>query len=230
MSQESPSFQFSTLSCVKWNFITITAFPQELPLARTTTICQERTVSVGQVCAIIYASDTSSFDISSIRVKWWKVAVILECFEVTAVIISALSLEIPNFLELAWITPLTSQAVAVVAILQASRHAPAKGKVRDLAGFLLVIGLMLAVFSLVFLVLSLTGWFPRLMYSLSTLYMLSLAVIYHPKIEPESALTRRPHRRWFKAKPSRDDSCPLVPLGRPHNEGLYLPKTYMPST
>jgi hypothetical protein len=164
------------------------------------------------------------FGTSRFPVKLWKLAVILECLDVTAVVLCALSLEIPDLLELAWIAPLISQALAVVAILQTSRCALAE-KVKDLAALLLITAFLMVIFSSLFLVLSLKGYLPRLMYVQCTLYILSLAVIFNFKLESERKLTGGSDRR---TRSIGDESYQMVPRSRRQGEGLLLPKAYVP--
>lgn len=168
------------------------------------------------------------FGTSCFHVKWWMIAAIVECVEVTAIVAFALSQEIP-YLELAWIAPLTSQGVAVGVIIQASLLSLPKGKVKDLSGFLLLIGFLMGVFSVVFLVLSLMALLPRVMYGLCTMYLLSLTVIYHPKFKTERELTRRHRRRLLGTRLSGEESYGLAPLDRPLGAGL-LPKIYVPGS
>jgi hypothetical protein len=172
-------------------------------------------LSHSQIIAI-----TSAFAVPWVRIKWWIIAVILECLE-AAIICGVGPIRAP--LELAYLVPVTSQILAMVAVIQASRGLPNRAPKR-LASHLLTTGLMFIILSTLVLGLSVAGFLHRQVYVQCSLFILSLAIgLQLPDSNERSAihLTRRLHRR-FTGRASRHNSYQFLPVSGP-TDGLRPP-------
>lgn len=126
-----------------------------------------------QITAIIY-----SFAVVIRKESWLKWVAILELVEVTLIVIFAMVPEIPTPLELAYITPFTSQAAAIGVILFASRGISSDRVPKRTADHLWLLGLLLIMVSALVLGLSLAGYYERLMFPQWLLYMTISTVGY----------------------------------------------------
>ncbi|KAH6881165.1 hypothetical protein B0T10DRAFT_411430, partial [Thelonectria olida] len=125
-----------------------------------------------QIAAIIY-----SFAVVTMKEAWWRWVAILECVEVTSIVLFALRSEIAAPLELAYIAPFTSQAATIGVIFFTSKGIESKSIPKHMADHLLT-GLVVILVSTSVLVLPLSGLYTRLMLTQWVLFMLSSTVGY----------------------------------------------------
>ncbi|CAH0054798.1 unnamed protein product, partial [Clonostachys solani] len=137
------------------------------------------TLSICGVTNIQIIAITYPFAVPYVKREWWKWAVILECVEALAVTVCALCLQNRAPLELAYIVPFTSQTLAFIAILQASKGLPER-PTKHLADYLLTTGIVFSLISLLVLGLSLARLLDRLLYVQCGLFILSLTIVLRP--------------------------------------------------
>ncbi|CAI6057984.1 unnamed protein product, partial [Clonostachys chloroleuca] len=120
-------------------------------------------VAILQIIAIIY-----TFTIIINKEGWWKWLIILECIEVILAVILVTIPNIPAPLELAYITPFTSQVAAIGVLFLASRGMSSEKRIAD---HLLFLGLFIILASAGVLGLSLVGCYTRLVFPQWLLHM-----------------------------------------------------------
>lgn len=167
---------------------------------------------MNQIIAIIY-----TFAVVYAEESWWKMAVIVECVEVGIVLFFAPIQEISTPIELAYMTPLTSQALAIIVIYLASRRSFPNKAPRHTADHLLSAGLFVIIAFAAVLGLSLAGFLPRLLVIQWFIFVSVLTVGYRlPErldrpheldgLESDTQLTRRLRSRWFGRDSPRRES------------------------
>ncbi|CAI6101435.1 unnamed protein product, partial [Clonostachys chloroleuca] len=120
-------------------------------------------VAILQVIAIIY-----TFTIIINKEGWWKWLLVVEYIEVILAIILVMIPNTPAPLELAYMTPFTSQVAAIGVLFLASRGMSSEKRIAD---HLLLLSLFIILASASVLGLSLAGCYTRLVFPQWLLYM-----------------------------------------------------------
>ncbi|KAH7146041.1 hypothetical protein EDB81DRAFT_933732 [Dactylonectria macrodidyma] len=185
-------------------------------------------VAIIQILAIIYA-----FAVATRKESWLKWVAILECVEVTLIVIFAMVPEVPTPLELAYIAPFTSQAAAIGVIFFASRGIPSERVPKRTADHLWLLSFLLMLVSALVLGLSLTGDYERLMFPHWLLYMTISTVGYrlsessdrsHRPADGDSELGLNPSRQLSLSHSLRDSSAsPTLDGHQSLSSGIALP-------
>ncbi|RMJ00580.1 hypothetical protein CDV36_015869 [Fusarium kuroshium] len=129
--------------------------------------------AIVQIIAIIYP-----FALGAGKESWLKWPIILECLEITVIIVFAIVSRNPTPPQLANVAPFTSQAAAVGSILFASLRLLSNGVPKQTTDFLLGLTLLLMFVSALLLGLSLAGYYTASKFLQWFLYIMSSALGY----------------------------------------------------